>query len=146
MCLYSKINLDRDIISLQVHEGAYSEGLAFRENSLSQVKAEHQRPSGLLVSNPRYLNESRIISQWIFITKLPKSSQGYDTIWVIVDRLTKSTLFLPMRETDPMDRLARIDLKEASQQGNEITYLLFYDCYTVDRVKFSESLKKEFGN
>ncbi|GJS21365.1 putative reverse transcriptase domain-containing protein [Tanacetum coccineum] len=44
--------------------------------------------------------------------KLPKSSQGYDTIWVIVDRLTRSALFLPMRETDPMEKLARMYLKE----------------------------------
>ncbi|GJY84372.1 putative reverse transcriptase domain-containing protein [Tanacetum coccineum] len=36
-----------------------------------------------------------------FVMKLPKSSQGYDTIWVIVDRLTKSAIFMPMRETDP---------------------------------------------
>nr|GEY00327.1 putative reverse transcriptase domain, ribonuclease H-like domain, aspartic peptidase domain protein [Tanacetum cinerariifolium] len=46
------------------------------------------------------------------VTKLPKSSQGYDTIWVIVDRLTKSAIFTPIRETDPMDKLARIYLKE----------------------------------
>ncbi|GJU17730.1 reverse transcriptase domain-containing protein [Tanacetum coccineum] len=43
---------------------------------------------------------------------LPKSSQGYDTIWVIIDRLTKSAIFTPMRETDPMDKLARLYLKE----------------------------------
>ncbi|GJS61009.1 putative reverse transcriptase domain-containing protein [Tanacetum coccineum] len=47
-----------------------------------------------------------------FVTKLPKSSQGYDTIWVIVDRLTKSAIFMPIRETDPMDKLARMYLKE----------------------------------
>ncbi|GJX58583.1 putative reverse transcriptase domain-containing protein [Tanacetum coccineum] len=47
-----------------------------------------------------------------FVTKLPKTSQGYDTIWVIVDRLTKSAIFIPMRETDPMDKLARMYLKE----------------------------------
>ncbi|GJX70826.1 putative reverse transcriptase domain-containing protein [Tanacetum coccineum] len=49
-----------------------------------------------------------------FVTKLPtnQSSQGYDTIWVIVDRLTKSALFLPMRKTDPMEKLARMHLKE----------------------------------
>ncbi|GJU32650.1 putative reverse transcriptase domain-containing protein [Tanacetum coccineum] len=45
-------------------------------------------------------------------TYLPKSSQGYDTIWVIIDRLTKSAIFTPMRETDPMDKLARLYLKE----------------------------------
>ncbi|GKE13045.1 putative reverse transcriptase domain-containing protein, partial [Tanacetum coccineum] len=44
--------------------------------------------------------------------KLPKSSQGYDTIWVIVDRLTKSAIFVPIRETDPMEKLARMYLKE----------------------------------
>ncbi|GKC14186.1 putative nucleotidyltransferase, ribonuclease H, partial [Tanacetum coccineum] len=47
-----------------------------------------------------------------FVTKLPKTSQGYDTIWVIVDRLTKSAIFTPMRETDPLDKLARMYLKE----------------------------------
>nr|GEZ68889.1 putative reverse transcriptase domain-containing protein [Tanacetum cinerariifolium] len=47
-----------------------------------------------------------------FVTKLPKSSQGYDTIWVIVDRFTKFAIFTLIRETDPMDKLARIYLKE----------------------------------
>nr|GEU32854.1 hypothetical protein [Tanacetum cinerariifolium] len=47
-----------------------------------------------------------------FVMKLPKSSQGYDTIWVIVDRLTKSAIFVPMRETDHMEKLARMYLKE----------------------------------
>ncbi|GJW83944.1 putative reverse transcriptase domain-containing protein [Tanacetum coccineum] len=36
---------------------------------------------------------------------LPKSSQGYDTIWVIVDRLTKSAIFLLMREIDHVEKL-----------------------------------------
>ncbi|GJT55250.1 putative reverse transcriptase domain-containing protein [Tanacetum coccineum] len=35
-------------------------------------------------------------------------SQGFDTIWVIVDRLTKSAHFLPIRENDPLDKLARL--------------------------------------
>ncbi|GJV76990.1 putative reverse transcriptase domain-containing protein [Tanacetum coccineum] len=47
-----------------------------------------------------------------FVTKLPKSSQGYDTIWVIVDRLTKSAIFTPMRETNSMENVARMYLKE----------------------------------
>nr|GEU40316.1 putative reverse transcriptase domain-containing protein [Tanacetum cinerariifolium] len=77
----------------------------------AKVKAEHQRPSGLL-KQPK-------IPEWKwdnitmdFVTKLHKSSQGNDTIWVIVDRLTKSAIFTPMRETDPMDKLARMYLKE----------------------------------
>ncbi|GJS73172.1 putative reverse transcriptase domain-containing protein [Tanacetum coccineum] len=47
-----------------------------------------------------------------FFMKLPKSSQGCDTIWMTVDRLTKSAIFVPMRETDPMEKLARMYLKE----------------------------------
>nr|GEY35092.1 putative reverse transcriptase domain, ribonuclease H-like domain, aspartic peptidase domain protein [Tanacetum cinerariifolium] len=46
------------------------------------------------------------------INKLPKSSQGFDTIWVIVDRLTKSAHFLPIRENDPLDKLIHIELLE----------------------------------
>ncbi|GKC71245.1 putative reverse transcriptase domain-containing protein [Tanacetum coccineum] len=48
-----------------------------------------------------------------FVTKLPKSSQGYDTIWVIIDRLTKSAIYVPMRKTDPMEKLARMSLQKA---------------------------------
>nr|GEU92747.1 hypothetical protein [Tanacetum cinerariifolium] len=47
-----------------------------------------------------------------FVTKLPRTSSGYDTIWVIVDRLTKSAHFLPMHEDYKMDRLARLYLNE----------------------------------
>ncbi|GJY09874.1 putative reverse transcriptase domain-containing protein [Tanacetum coccineum] len=77
----------------------------------AKVKAEHQRPSGLLVQPkiPEWKWDNITMD---FVTKLPKSSQGYDTIWVIVDRLTKSAIFTPMRETDPMDKLARMYLKE----------------------------------
>ncbi|GJS54488.1 reverse transcriptase domain-containing protein [Tanacetum coccineum] len=63
-----------------------------------KVKAEHQKPSGLLVQPE--------IPQWKwdnitmdFVTNLPRTSSGYDTIWLIVDRLTKSAHFLPMRFT-----------------------------------------------
>ncbi|GJS53406.1 reverse transcriptase domain-containing protein [Tanacetum coccineum] len=77
----------------------------------AKVKAEHQRPSGLLVQPkiPEWKWDNITMD---FVTKLPKTSQGYDTIWVIVDRLTKSAIFTPMRETDPLDKLARLYLKE----------------------------------
>ncbi|GJY37555.1 reverse transcriptase domain-containing protein [Tanacetum coccineum] len=81
----------------------------------AKVKAEHQRPSGLLVQPE--------IPQWKwdnitmdFVRKLPKSSQGYDTIWVIVNRLTKSAIFVPMRETDPLEKLERMYLKELGHE------------------------------
>ncbi|GJW43156.1 reverse transcriptase domain-containing protein [Tanacetum coccineum] len=77
----------------------------------TKVKAEHQRPPGLLVQTE--------IPQWKwdnitmdFVTKLPKSSQGHDTIWVIVDRLTKPAIFTPMRKTNSMEKLAGMYLKE----------------------------------
>nr|GEZ69923.1 retrotransposon protein, putative, Ty3-gypsy subclass [Tanacetum cinerariifolium] len=81
----------------------------------AKVKAEHQRPSGLLVQPkiPEWKWDNITID---FVTKLPKSSQGYDTIRLIVDRLTKSAIFMPMRETDPLDKLARMYLKEKSLQ------------------------------
>ncbi|GKE84494.1 putative reverse transcriptase domain-containing protein [Tanacetum coccineum] len=47
-----------------------------------------------------------------FVMKLPKSSQGYDVIWVIVDRLTKSAIFVPIRETDPLEKLRTIQTLE----------------------------------
>ncbi|GJT98018.1 putative reverse transcriptase domain-containing protein [Tanacetum coccineum] len=77
----------------------------------AKVKAEHQRPSGLLVQPkiPEWKWDNITMD---FVTKLPKTSQGYDTIWVIVDRLTKSAIFTPMRETDPLEKLARMYLKE----------------------------------
>ncbi|GJV53504.1 putative reverse transcriptase domain-containing protein [Tanacetum coccineum] len=77
----------------------------------AKVEAEHQRPSGLLVQPkiPKWKWDNITMD---FVTKLPKTSQGYDTIWVIVDRLTKSAIFTPMRETDPLDKLARLYLKE----------------------------------
>ncbi|GJW18346.1 putative reverse transcriptase domain-containing protein, partial [Tanacetum coccineum] len=75
----------------------------------ARVKAEHQSPSGMLVqlAIPEWKWDNITMD---FITKLPKSSQGFDTIWVIVDRLTKSAHFLPIRENDPLDKLARLYL------------------------------------
>ncbi|GJS28299.1 putative reverse transcriptase domain-containing protein [Tanacetum coccineum] len=76
-----------------------------------KVKTEHQRPSGLLQQPeiPKWKWE-RIAMD--FVMKLPRTSSGRDTIWVIVDRLTKSAYFLPMREDYKMDRLARLYLNE----------------------------------
>ncbi|GJS13376.1 reverse transcriptase domain-containing protein [Tanacetum coccineum] len=72
----------------------------------SKVKAECQKPSGLLVQLeiPMWKWE-RITMD--FITKFPKTSNGHNTIWVIVDRLTKSAHFIPTRETDSMETLTR---------------------------------------
>nr|GEX29139.1 hypothetical protein [Tanacetum cinerariifolium] len=53
-----------------------------------------------------------------FVTKLPMTSIGHDTIWVIVDWLTKSAYFLLMREDYRMDRLARLYLNEIVARHN----------------------------
>ncbi|GJT62254.1 putative reverse transcriptase domain-containing protein [Tanacetum coccineum] len=55
-------------------------------------------------------NITTYVSKCLTCAKLPKSSQGFDTIWVIVDRLTKSAHFLPIKENDPLDKLARLYL------------------------------------
>ncbi|GJV14145.1 putative reverse transcriptase domain-containing protein [Tanacetum coccineum] len=75
----------------------------------ARVKAEHQRLSGLLVQPaiPEWKWDNISMD---FITKLPRSSQGFDTIWVIVDRLTKSAHLLPIKDNDPLDKLARLYL------------------------------------
>ncbi|KAJ0915815.1 putative nucleotidyltransferase, Ribonuclease H [Helianthus annuus] len=77
----------------------------------AKVKVEYQKPAGLL-QQPK-------IPQWKweeismdFVTGLPRSQRGNDTIWVIVDRLTKSAHFLAIKETDKFSTLADIYLKE----------------------------------
>ena len=47
-----------------------------------------------------------------FITGLPRTSSGYDSIWVIVDRLTKSAHFLPVKVTYPVSKYAELYLTQ----------------------------------
>ncbi|GJV56391.1 putative reverse transcriptase domain-containing protein, partial [Tanacetum coccineum] len=60
-----------------------------------------------------------------FITKLPKTSNGYDTIWVIVDRLTKSAHFLTMRENDSVERLMKLYMKEVVSRHRVPVSIIF---------------------
>ncbi|GJV48621.1 putative reverse transcriptase domain-containing protein [Tanacetum coccineum] len=53
-----------------------------------------------------------------FVSGFPRTPSGYDTIWVIVDRLTKSGHFLPMKKTDSMEKLTRLYLKEIQWKGS----------------------------
>nr|GEY27688.1 reverse transcriptase domain-containing protein [Tanacetum cinerariifolium] len=105
----------RTVIMHESHKSKYSihPGLEKMYQDIKKLycQGEHQRPSGLLVQPkiPEWKWDNITMD---FVTKLPKSSQGYDTIWVIVDRLTKSAIFKPMRETDPLDKLARMYLKD----------------------------------
>ncbi|GJR25598.1 putative reverse transcriptase domain-containing protein, partial [Tanacetum coccineum] len=83
LCLNGTSPINRNILSIQCL-------------TCAKVKAEHQRPSGLLVQPeiPHWKWDNIMMD---FVMKLLKSSQGYDTIWVIVDRLIKSALFKSLR-------------------------------------------------
>ncbi|GJR97448.1 putative reverse transcriptase domain-containing protein [Tanacetum coccineum] len=63
-------------------------------------------------NNLRYLNGVGDKITMDFITKLPRSKSGHDTIWVIVDRLTKSAHFLAIREDYSTEKLAKIYVDE----------------------------------
>ncbi|GJS40095.1 putative reverse transcriptase domain-containing protein [Tanacetum coccineum] len=108
-----------------------------------KVKAKHQRPSGLLVQPaiPEWKWDNITMD---FITKLPKSSHGFDTIWVIVDRLTKSAHFLPIRENDPLDKLVRLYQKRIVAR-HEIPVSIICDRDGRFTSKFLKSFQKALG-
>ncbi|GJY76051.1 putative reverse transcriptase domain-containing protein [Tanacetum coccineum] len=102
------LNLPKQILEAQA-EALKPENLTTED--VGGSKPEHQKPSSLLVQPeiPEWKWEKITMD---FITKLPKTTNGYDTIWVIVDCHTKSAHFLPMRETDPMEKLMKLYMKE----------------------------------
>nr|GEW89066.1 putative reverse transcriptase domain-containing protein [Tanacetum cinerariifolium] len=109
----------------------------------AKVMAEHQRPSGLLLQPkiPEWKWDNIMMD---FLTKLPKSSQGYDTIWVVVDRLTKSAIFMPIRKIDPLDKLARMYLKEVvTKHGIPVSIICDRDPRFSSN--FWKSLQKDLG-
>ncbi|GJY50315.1 putative reverse transcriptase domain-containing protein [Tanacetum coccineum] len=79
-----------------------------------------------------------------FVTKLPKSSQCHDTIWVIIDRLTKSAIFTPMRETDSTEKLARMYIKEVVTTHGLLVSII-YDRDPKFASHFWRSLQKALG-
>ncbi|GJV64842.1 putative reverse transcriptase domain-containing protein [Tanacetum coccineum] len=83
-----------------------------------KVKAEHQRPSGLL--------------------------HGHDTIWVIMDRLTKSAHFLPMSEDYKMEKLARLYLNGIVARHG-VSILMILDCDIHFTSKFWQSMQETLG-
>ena len=109
----------------------------------AKVKVEYQKPSGLLQQPeiPEWKWE-RITMD--FITKLPKTTSGLDTIWVIVDRLTKSAHFLPIKETDKLEKLTRTYLREIVRlHGVPISIISDRDSRFTSR--FWQSLQKALG-
>nr|GEV62618.1 reverse transcriptase domain-containing protein [Tanacetum cinerariifolium] len=79
-----------------------------------------------------------------FISKLSKTSNGHDTIWVIVDRLTKSYHFISTRATDSMEALTRLYIKEiVSRLGVPISIISNHDSHFTSR--FYKSLQNALG-
>ena len=108
-----------------------------------QVKDDHQRPVGLLQSLP--------IPQWKwekitmdFVVGLPRCQSGYDAIWVIVDRLTKLAHFLPMKNSDSMEKLAELYVKEIVRlHGTPVSIVSDRDPQLTSR--FWPSLQRALG-
>ncbi|KAI3797434.1 hypothetical protein L1987_32691 [Smallanthus sonchifolius] len=87
----------------------------------SQVKAEHQKPYGKIqpLDIPEWKWEHITMD---FITKLPRTAKGHDSIWIIMDRLMKSAHFLPIREMFSSKRLAEVFINEVvARHGMPLT-------------------------
>jgi hypothetical protein len=112
-------------------------------STCQQMKAEHQRPMGTL--------KSLLIPKWKwdeiamdFILGLPKAPTGEDSIWVVVDRLTKSAHFIPIKVKDPMDKLARLYVQNiVCLHGVPSVIISDRDSHFTSR--FWQSLQKEMG-
>ncbi|GJW18318.1 putative reverse transcriptase domain-containing protein [Tanacetum coccineum] len=77
-------------------------------------------------------------------SKLPKTSSGHDTIWVIVDRLTKSAHFIPTKATYSMETLTRLYIKEiVSWHGVPISIISNHDSHFTSR--FWQSMQSALG-
>ncbi|GJY10401.1 putative reverse transcriptase domain-containing protein [Tanacetum coccineum] len=99
----------------------------------AKVKAEHQNPFGLLQQPEIPVWKWERITM-DFVSGLPRTPSGYDTIWVIVDRLTKSAHFLPMKKTDSMEKLTQLYLKEVvCRHGVPISIISDRDSHFTER-------------
>jgi hypothetical protein len=78
-----------------------------RCDTCQKVKAMHLKSAGELQPLPILAWKWEDISM-DFIVGLPKTSRGFDSIWVIVDRLTKSAHFIPVQNTYPAMRYAKL--------------------------------------
>ncbi|KAL0557225.1 hypothetical protein IC582_005743 [Cucumis melo] len=108
-----------------------------------QVKPEHQRPTGLL--NPLPVPEwkwEHVIMDFLF--GLPRTTNGHNGIWVIVDRLTKTARFLPVKVTFTLDKLAKLYVdKTVSAYGAPVSSVSDQDSRFTS--KFWPSLQQALG-
>ncbi|GKD02740.1 putative reverse transcriptase domain-containing protein [Tanacetum coccineum] len=109
----------------------------------SKVKAEHQRPSGLL-QQPEILEWKWDKITMDSITKLPRSKSGHDSIWVIVDILTKSAHFLAMHKDYSTKKLVRLYIDEVvARHGVPMSIILDRDGRFTSH--FWQTLQKALG-
>nr|GEU90888.1 hypothetical protein [Tanacetum cinerariifolium] len=78
-----------------------------------------------------------------FVSGLPKTSSGYDTIWVIVDRLTKSAHCLPMKKTNTMEKLTQLYLKEIKSLGMNLDMSTAYHPQTNSQSERTRQMLKD---
>nr|GFB15959.1 putative reverse transcriptase domain-containing protein [Tanacetum cinerariifolium] len=109
----------------------------------SKVKAEHQKPSGLLQQPeiPEWKWENITMD---FINKFPRTRSGHDSIWAIVDRLTKSTHFLAVREDYKTKKLARLYINEIIAR-HDVPVSIISDRISYFTSRFWKSLQKALG-
>ena len=79
-----------------------------------------------------------------FVSGLPQASSGQDAVWVIVDRLTKTAHFLPIKMTYSMDRLAELYIKEIVRLHG-ILVLIVSDRDPRFTSRFWQSLQEALG-
>ncbi|KAI3748391.1 hypothetical protein L6452_11427 [Arctium lappa] len=109
-----------------------------------QVKVKHQRPYGKLqpLEIPMWKWDHITMD---FVTKLPRTPKGYDAIWVIVDRLTKSAHFLPIKETYSMEKLAKLYIDEiVTRHGVPLSIVSDRDSRFTST--FWQSFQRELGS
>ncbi|GJR95473.1 putative reverse transcriptase domain-containing protein [Tanacetum coccineum] len=107
------------------------------ENLTAEDVGEHQKPSGLLVQ-PKIPERKWEKITMDFVTKLHRMANGYDTICLIVDRLTKFAHFLPMRENDSMEKLMKLYMKEVvTRPGVPVSIISDRDDRHLPLVEFS---------
>nr|GEX52586.1 putative reverse transcriptase domain-containing protein [Tanacetum cinerariifolium] len=109
----------------------------------AKLKTENQKPSGLL-QQPEipFWKWERITMD--FITKLPRTPSGYDSIWVIVDGLTKYAHLIQTNEKFKMERLTQLYLKEiVCRHGVPVSIISDRDPHFASR--FWTSLQKSLG-
>ncbi|KAL2226403.1 UNVERIFIED_CONTAM: Transposon Ty3-I Gag-Pol polyprotein, partial [Sesamum indicum] len=109
----------------EAHYAPYAMHPGSTKIKMWQVKAEHQAPAGKLhpLTIPEWKWEKITMD---FVIGLPRTFRRHNAIWVIVDRLTKSAHFLPIRQNDYLDKLAELYVSEIIHDVFHVSMLRRY--------------------